>query len=136
MPVPTVHQKYNGEDTAFSLARDIRFNIYSIFNISEQLILLIKSLKIPVNLSATATEVIEKRKVLYENIFDLPLYFFPDEYKKEVPSISITREMFLKLEYPSRLSLKKLPRTQNFVLYHSTDGKTAKYGLLYGVGSK
>lgn len=136
VPVPNIHQKNNGENTAFSLSRDIRFNIYNIFFVSEQLIKLAKALNIPAKISISSTEVVEKRRILYEDIFNLPLYFFPDEYKKEVPSISITRENILKLEYPSRFTPKKLPPVMNFVQYHSTDGKTAKYGLLYGVGPR
>ena len=37
-PIESIHQKYHGQDTAFSFARDIRFNMYHVFFVSEKLV--------------------------------------------------------------------------------------------------
>lgn len=130
-PVQAIHSDYQGEHTAFSFGRDIRLNMYHAFAIAEELLNMIKNLGIQVATPSISLQVNEKRESLFKNVMNLPRTFFPDEHQKQVPSISITDNRLLKLEYPSMLSLKSLPRQHSVMLYHSPDGKTRNFALLY-----
>jgi len=130
-PVQSIHADYQGEHTAFSFGRDVRFNMYHIFAIAEELINMIKNLGIKITIPSKSLPINEKRETLFKGIMDLPRTFFPDEYQKPIPSVSITSDRLLKLEYPSMLSLKPLPRPQSVMLYHSPDGKTRSFAILY-----
>jgi len=130
-PVQSIHADYQGEHTAFSFGRDVRFNMYHVFAVAEELLNMINNLGIEVTMPTKSLPINEKRESLFRNIMDLPRTFFPDEYQKPVPSVSITDDKLLKLEYPSMLSLKPLPRPHSVMLYHSPDGKTRSFALLY-----
>jgi hypothetical protein len=128
-PVSKIHQKFHEQDTAFSLARDVRYNICNIFQLSEELIRVITELGIQVS-RPPEKEVNKKRHDLYDNITDLPRYFFPDEYSKDVPSVALRDDGTLKLEIPSKFSLKPLHHNR-VLLFHSGDGKTRSFAMLY-----
>ena len=130
-PVQAIHADYQGEHTAFSFGRDMRLNMYHAFAIAEELLNMIKNLSIQVVIPSKSLPISEKKETLFKGIMDLPRTFFPDEYEKPIPSIAITSDRLLKLEYPSMLSLKPLPRPHSVMLYHSPDGKTRNFALLY-----
>lgn len=130
-PVQSIHADYQGEHTAFSFGRDVRFNTYHIFAIAEELMNMINNLGIQVTIPSKSLPINNKREALFRSIMNLPRTFFPDEYQKPVPSVSVTSDRLLKLEYPSKLSLKPLPRPHSVMLYHSPDGKTRSFALLY-----
>ncbi len=130
-PVQLIHADYQGEHTAFSFGRDVRFNMYYIFAVAEELLKMIINLGIQPAVSSKSLPTNEKRETLFKNIMELPRTFFPDEYQKPVPSVSISDDKLLKLECPSMLSLKPLPRPHSVMLYHSPDGKTRSFALLY-----
>src|SRR3989338_11594601 len=100
-PVQAIHADYNGEHTAFSFGRDVRFNMYNAFAIAEELLNMIKNLSIQVVIPSKSLPISEKKETLFKGIMDLPRTFFPDEYEKPIPSIAITSDRLLKLEYPS-----------------------------------
>ncbi|NQV00826.1 MAG: hypothetical protein HQ537_01775 [Parcubacteria group bacterium] len=129
-PVAGIHLKFKGQDTAFSFARDIRYNICNIFYLSEKLIEVISCLNPQISISTQERVVNQKRLLLYKDISDLPRCFFPDEYQKDVPSVALKKDEMLKLEIPSKFSLKPLYHRE-MLLFHSGDGKTKKFALLY-----
>ena len=130
-PVQSIHADFQGEHTAFSFGRDVRFNMYHVFAIAEELLNMIHNLGVQVTIPSTSLPTNDKREKLFRNVMGLPRTFFPDEYRKSIPSVAITSDRLLKLEYPSMLSLKPLPRTHSVMLYHSPDGKTRNFALLY-----
>jgi len=95
----------------------------------------LKRIGIQLNLSKKATEVPDRRTLLYKKIMDMPKVFFPDEYFKDVPSVCLLDDGKLKLEYPSKLSLKKLT-CDKILLTRSGDGKTREFKLLYYKSNK
>jgi hypothetical protein len=132
-PVAKVHEKFNGQETAFSFARDTRFNMCNVFRISEEIIKLIHDLRISPTFPAKEYIKNEKRHLLYQDISGLPRCFFPDEYKKAIPSVVLNENGTLKLELPSKLSLKPL-NYRRALQSMSGDGKTRSFALLYFSG--
>lgn len=127
-PVKKIHSKFHGQDTAFSFARDIRYNICNIFQLSEELVTLINELNIKILIPLGQARN-EKRLLLYEDIYNLPKCFFPDEYEKDIPSVVVGSKI-LELDIYSNLSLEPL-RHREGLLFHSADGKTNSFALLY-----
>ncbi|MFH1162403.1 MAG: hypothetical protein V1696_04000 [Candidatus Jorgensenbacteria bacterium] len=133
-PVEKIHQKFHNQDTAFSFARDIRYNSCNIFQLSEELVeFIVNGLKLQIPVPTQERTPNEERRLLYEDISNLPRYFFPDEYQKDVPSVVLRENSALKLELPSKLSLRPLHHNR-VLLYHSGDGKTRSFALLYYSG--
>jgi|GEM_PF-1977341 len=130
-PVDYIHKEFQGQHTAFSFNRDIRYNIFNVFLISEKIINFLKKIKLQVNLLNRDAEKASAQEIsLYRKIMDMSKVFFPDEYFKDVPSICLLDNGNLKLEYPSKLSLRKLT-CDKVLLTHSGDGKTRQFKLLY-----
>lgn len=129
-PVETIHLKFNGQDTAFSFARDIRYNTCNLFQLSEGLVELIGNLGLSISTHSREHTPDARRHLLYEDISNLPRYFFPDEYQKDVPSVALKEGGILKFEFPSKLSLKPLHHDR-VLLYHSPDGITKSFAMLY-----
>jgi len=134
-PVDYIHKEFRGQLTAFSFNRDVRYNIFNVFLISEEIIEFLKRIGIQLNSSRETTRISNKKTLLYKKIMDMPKVFFPDEYFKDVPSVCLLDDERLKLEYPSKLSLKKLIYDKT-LLTHSGDGKTREFKLLYYKGNK
>lgn len=131
-PVEKIHEKFRGMDTGFSFRRDATYNVYNVYFVADAIQALL-STKLGINfsqISPRTQEVSENTRALFQRLMDLPRIHFPDEYLKPVPSVSLTKEGTLKLEYPSSLSIKP-NRLEKGVLTHSTDGMTGKYRLLY-----
>lgn len=131
-PVGKIHPKFQNVYTGFSFRRDLIYNLYCVYGIAENMTMFLED-KISIdfnNLIPNVEAAPENRIALFQRIMDLPRIHFPDEYVKPVPSISITDEKKLKLEYPSLLAIKpnRLGRT---ILTHSGDGHTQKFKVLY-----
>jgi len=118
--------------TGFSFKRDLTYNIFNIYNISEEILYLLKS-KISDNIISTGIKV-EKapdfKQKIYRNIMDIPRFYFPDEYFKPVVSLSVSEGNLLKIEYPSQLTIKP-NNLRKIVLSHSTDGHTREFAIPY-----
>lgn len=131
-PVEKIHPKFGKTHTGFSYKRDLIYNIFNIYNISEEIILLLKN-KIYLNIDLLKPKVKEAPKMkqeLFKKIIDIPKIYFPDEYSKPVPSLSLTDDKRLKLEYPSQLSIRP-NRLEKVVITHSGDGYTRKFRIPY-----
>jgi len=134
-PVDYIHKEFQGQHTAFSFNRDIRYNIFNVFLVSEEIVEFLKRIGIKLNSSEKSIKAPDRRTLLYKKIMDMPKVFFPDEYSKDVPSVCLLDDGSLKLEYPSKLSLKKLT-CDKILLTHSGDGKTREFKILYYKGKK
>lgn len=134
-PVEKIHPRFHGMYTGFSFRRDLTYNIYNVYAVAEEISkLLQEKLAIDIaSLKPQTTEAPEKRRKIFRKLMDMPRIHFPDEYVKPVPSLSITQDNRLKLEYPSQLTIKA-NKLEHGVLTHSTDGHTGKYRLLYNIG--
>jgi len=127
-PVEKIHAKFEGQDTAFSFGRDVRFNLFHLFLISEELVALIKQLRI-VDPALPTVEPAESRRNLFEKVCRLPKYVFPDEQVKDIVSTELINGS-LELEYPSSSGLPTR-RHRMVVLSWNGDGITRTFGLLY-----
>lgn len=130
-PVAAIHPKFQNTHTGFSFRRDLTYNLYSIYALSEEIMLLLET-KMGIDFKTLNPQLTqsEGRRAIFQKLMDMPRMHFPDEYLKPVPSISITAENKLKLEYPSQLSIKP-NRLNKVVLTHSPDGHTRTYRVLY-----
>jgi len=131
-PVEKIHPKFGKTYTGFSYKRDLAYNIFNIYNISEEIISLLKN-KIYLNIALLKPKVEEAPKIkqeLFKQIIDMPKIYFPDEYLKPVPSLSLADAKRLKLEYPSQLSIKP-NKLESVVITHSGDGHTLKFRIPY-----
>jgi len=124
-PVEKIHAKFNGEDTAFSFGRDIRFNAYQVFRISEELVALIRDLGITTLQSVTAIEPVARRKSLYETLCELPKHVFPDEQTKDIIDTEIVEDRLV-LEYPAEIVL---PVRRHRVVVSSFSGDGGYFAL-------
>ncbi len=131
-PVDHIHKRFQEQYTAFSFNRDVKYNLFNIFLISEGLVEFLEAMNLKTNFAGKITKKkSNKRESLYKKIMDMPRVFFPDEYSKNVPSVYLLKEGGLKLEYPSiSLSLQKLT-CGKMLLSHSGDGKTREFKVLY-----
>jgi len=130
-PVEKIHPEWNKQATGFSYRRDIFYNMYHVFYLGELVLDFIKK-KTVKEMHPIVSAAPGKKKLIYEQMMLMPRYFLPDEYEKAIPSISLTQENTLKLEYPSRLSIK--PNRLNRVkLTHSGDGYTREFKTLYAI---
>lgn len=130
--VERVHNKFYGAETGFSFGRDIRYNIYNVYFLAEEIGNILRTLN--VKYSERKPELIkanETKYKLYSDIMELSRAFFPDEYSKPIPSVAILKDDTLKLEYPSRLSLKHPRLLDEMVTTMSPDGKTAIFAMPY-----
>lgn len=131
-PVEAIHPKYGSVYTGFSYRRDLHYNLFNLFKLSSEVLRFIND-KAGVsvdNSDVTITEASEVKKNLYQKVMQMPRYHFPDEYVKSVPSVSITKGGYLKVAYPSTLTIK--PNRLNQVLMtHSADGHTASFRVPY-----
>ena len=131
-PSPKVHTKFNEMHTAFSFRRDLTYNLVNIYNLSEEIISLLKE-KIGIDFDAIAFQTIPavaNKREMFMDLMSMPRIHFPDEYLKPVPSLSITGDEKLKLEYPSMLSIKP-NRLNRVVVNFATDGHTGKFAVPY-----
>lgn len=129
-PVEKIHERFSGLRTAFSFARDIRYNVCNIFFIAKQVVDVLRKLNFPEPSVPDRFEAVPKEGVLYQWVSSLPRMFFPDEYLKEVPSVAIVKDGSLKLESASALSIKKNSLPQ-LICFHSGDGHTKAFGMPY-----
>lgn len=131
-PVDSIHPKMQDVYTAFSFRRDLHYNLFNIYKISEDIIDFLRDVKgIDVgSKDVNITPAPDSKKKLYRDIMDMQRYHFPDEYAKPVPSVSLTEDNNLKLAYPSQLSIQP-NRLNRVVLTHSTDGHTRGYSIPY-----
>jgi hypothetical protein len=131
-PVEKIHPQIQGIYTAFSYRRDLTYNLYNVFLLSEEIInFLKKNTEINFNLiNPKSTKASDSKVVLYKQVMSMPLIHFPDEYIKPVPSLSLTKQNTLKLEYPSQLTIRpnKLNRV---VTNHTADGHTGTFRVPY-----
>ncbi len=131
-PITKIHAKVGNTYTAFSFRRDLIYNIVNIYNLSEQIINFIEN-EIGINLNKLnpVTQMApDIKKQLFRDVMSMPRIHFPDEYSKDVPSLSITEDEKLKLEYPSMLSIKP-NRLNRVVVNHSGDGHTREFKIPY-----
>ncbi len=131
-PIEKVHAKFGTAYTAFSYRRDLTYNLFNIYLLSEEIIKLLNE-KIGIDFSLIKTNTVHAsdiKKTMYVDLMDMPRIYFPDEYAKPVPSISITEDNKLKLEYPSMLTIKP-NRLDRVVVNHSGDGHTKEFKIPY-----
>lgn len=128
-PVEKIHSKFKEQYTAFSFGRDIRFNIFQMFKLSEELLALIKRLGIATADVIPAGQPSSQRISLYKSICELPNHVFPDEQTKEVIDIQI-KDGQLVLEYPAYMVVPER-RHRLVVLSFAGDGMTRDFALLY-----
>ncbi|MDD5688943.1 MAG: hypothetical protein PHQ76_01530 [Caldisericia bacterium] len=134
-PIDYIHKEFQGESTAFSFNRDVRYNVFNVFYVSEVIVSFLKGIGIKIDPSSIMIKrAPDQRRQLYQKIMNMPKVFFPDEYFKDVPSVCLLKNGSLKLEYPSQLTLNKLTCNE-VLLNHSIDGKTQKFRLLYYKGN-
>jgi len=128
-PVDKIHTKIGGASTAFSFRRDLNYNLYHIYYISEEMMILLRE-KVGIDFeSVCGAEASENMKQIFRDLMDIPRYHFPDEYTKPVPSISFDEER-VKLEYPSPLAIKPNNLSKG-VQNYPTDGHTGEYKFIY-----
>lgn len=131
-PVEKIHPKMQDIYTAFSYRRDLTYNLYNVFLISEEILNFIKSnTKVDFSLiSPTLTKAPDSKIELYKQVMGMPLVHFPDEYVKPVPSVSVTKQNTLKLDYPSQLTIRS-NKLNRVVTNHIGDGHTATFRVPY-----
>lgn len=131
-PVEKIHPKFRNMYTGFSFRRDLHYNYYNVYFVSELLIDFIKS---ATGLSfedmvSEKKEPTVKKKQLCEGLMSMHPIHFPDEYKRPVPSVALLRSNRLKLEYPSSFTVKP-NLLEKAVLTTDTDGHTRAFRMLY-----
>ena len=135
-PVEKIHARFHGTHTGFSFRRDLAYNIYNVYAVAEHLSMLLTE-KLGLDLSTLSPKVVEapqNRRDLFQKVMDMPRIHLPDEYLKQVPSVSLTNDGKLKLEYPSQLTIHP-NRLRRIVLRHTGDGHTRTFRMLYAGGS-
>jgi hypothetical protein len=131
-PVEDIHPLFMGQHTGFSFRRDLHYNYYNVYYISELLIDFIKNITNidSSNLSPLTLEPREEKKKIAEMMTLMPPIHFPNEYPKSVPSVALLRSRRLKLEYPSSFTIES-NNLERAVMTSSTDGHTRTYKMLY-----
>jgi len=131
-PVESIHPKLGDMYTGFSFRRDLHYNLFNMYKVSEDILEFLQQ-KIGVDIGSIEVEVKsapDNLRKAFQQIMDMPRYHFPDEYVKPVPSVALTKDHRLKLTYPANLSI--MPnRLNRVVLTHSTDGHTGAYRIPY-----
>lgn len=129
-PHPELHPN---RDTAFSLSRDIRFHICSLFGIGLRLAAFLRD-RIPdfsESAVSSATEPATKLKQALLLCSQLPDVFYPDEVMLPMPMVAIMGEKVL-LQFPARFAKPhRLPATAQLSIFFGGDGVTRTYGIPY-----
>lgn len=131
-PVEKIHPKLQNMHTGFSFRRDLHYNLFNIYRLSEEIInFLREKIGVDINLIDVKTSCAsEKKKKIFQKVMKIPRVHFPDEYFKSVPSVVLNDKGCLKLEYPAQLFIR-LNKLDRVVLTHSGDGHTSKFKMLY-----
>jgi len=130
--VEKIHPKMGKSHTAFSYRRDLMYNLFNIYNISEEMMKLVSD-KIGINLqslNANAIKAPDIKKQIFIDLMEMPAYHFPDEYMKLMPIVSLRDDGKMKLEYPSTVTIKK-NRLDKIIATHSGDGHTRAFCIPY-----
>lgn len=131
-PVEKIHPKFQNVYTGFSFRRDLHYNIFNIYKISEDILIFLKN-NAGVDIESLDVDIQEahdSKKKLFHDLMEMPRFHFPDEYAKSVPSVAITQDRHLRLTYPSYLSIKP-NRLNRVILTHSGDGHTREFKIPY-----
>lgn len=131
IPVEKIHSKFKNMYTGFSFRRDLNYNLFNIYQLSEEIILFLKE-NCGLDLASIKTDVKsapEKKEGIFKKIMEIPKIHFPDEYTKPIPS-TVLGEEGLQLEYPSKLSIKPNNLDKGVLIYPG-DGYTKKFKMLY-----
>ncbi len=131
---PDVHPTYQGMHTAFSFFRDLRFNFWLVFAVSE----IIADVVWQVQPQPTNSEVDTTSDALLlqlaTRIASLPKWMFKDEATKPFPEIRADNS-FVILEYPSNnTELPSLSGTYSVALSFRGDGVSTIFQLPYYSG--
>ena len=131
-PVEKIHPKLQDKYTGFSFRRDLHYNLFNIFRLSEVILDFLRE-KIGININAIdikTNAAPEKKKEMFRKVMEISRIHFPDEYLKSVPSVVLNEKKCLKLEYPSQLSIKP-NRLDRVVITLPGDGHTREFKMLY-----
>ena len=134
-PVEKIHP---GGNTAFSFARDLRYNFFYFHAVAKHLgdtiINIVGSRYTPNPQENLTTD----RKVLEvaSAISGLPLFFYPDEISKPVPSVIINQnsdgQSTITLMYPNNVvRVPKLPSKMKVMVGFQGDGVTRSFRFPY-----
>lgn len=130
-PVPHIH----GGNTAFSLHRDMRMHICSLFAVSGALAESISDItKIELVTSNAATDGNSEAISKTLNAASLlPNTFFPDEINKIYPRLDAGIQGVV-IEMPSPNKAETFEKSVNFRVTYISDGVTSTYGVPYMFG--
>jgi hypothetical protein len=134
-PVEKIH---SGGNTAFSFARDLRYNFFHFYAVAKHLSNTIGSI-----ISAGQTSDLPKNETpdkrvleIASNISRLPLVFYPDEVSKPVPNVTVVQDSesdtTITLAYPDKETrIDGASKGMKIVVSYRGDGVTPSFRLPY-----
>jgi len=134
-PVEMIHSDGN---TAFSFARDLRYNLFHFYAVAQHLSNAIGGiLSSERDYTSSKSETPDERVLeIASGISSLPLMFYPDEVLKPVPSVIIlqdhTSDTTITLTYPDHeMRVDVVPRGMKVIADHVGDGVTRSFRFPY-----
>ena len=135
--VGAVEQIHAGGNTAFSFARDLRYNLFHFYAVSQYLSDALGSIleyeqKI---VTADNSQALDKRILkIALDVSSLPLMFYPDEVNKPAPTIAIANEHDMKiiLTYPDdNVKVKAVQKGMYIIADQMGDEATRSFRFPY-----
>jgi hypothetical protein len=131
----TLHERYQGQHTAFSFFRDLRYKFWIVYAVSEIVSDAITQISTPTPNTLDEDETDRTIVEIATRIAKLPRYHFKDEAQLDYPEVHITTTdgiTQLTLEYPStNVILPSLFGTFQVATGWIGDGVTRSFGLPY-----
>jgi len=138
-PLPDIHKDGN---SAFSFSRDILFNLYNVYHISEMLVEAIKAALLSYHsfaLNPQKKDNYLEWGVILQQAAALPYSVFPDEIDKPLPYFSFEKDGEKEstfIMYPVTTIPLTFPDGMRIHGFFSADGVTKSYKLPYIVRTK
>jgi hypothetical protein len=134
-PVQMIHP----DNTAFSFARDLRYNLFHFYAVAEHLSNAIgKILGKEHNTTTLKNETLDEKVLnIASRISNLPLTFYPDEGSKLIPNVIVSQDYHLfdrviTLAYPDeKIKVDVAPKRMKIIATHKGDGVTPSFQIPY-----
>lgn len=126
-------------DTAFSLHRDLRYNLWAVYAMSEHLVEAISSMELPAKAGPPQTDADlgSRLFVIADRVASLPPVFYPDEVRQAVPAVWVSDSpgvLEVAVEFPSKRFQPRRPTVPaRLTVSWSGDGATDTFKYPYAL---